>query len=543
MKKLGVVLAAIVLTTGAALGLTACGSSSGGKEGGTLEATYVSFPDSLDPAISYTAEGWTAMYNTYLPLLTYKHASGTEGSEVVPALAKDLPKISNGGKTYTLFLRPGLKYSDGQPVKASDFAASVERLFEVNSGGSPLYTGIVGAEKFAETRKGGISGIETDDETGEIRIDLVQPRATFSNELGMLFVAVLPADTPSKDQTASPPPATGPYVITKSQPGRGWSYDRNPFWEKANAKAMPDLPGGSMDKIEITVVGNDTTQVSDVERGKYDWMQNPPGPDEYTRVKEEFEGTQFRVEETISTYFFWMNTERPPFDDVKVRQAVNYAVDGEAMERIYAGQLAASQQIIPPGVPGYEKFELYPHNLEKAKQLLVEADPADREITVWTLDEPENREAAEYYDDVLRQIGFETTLKVINAETYFTLIGNERTPDLDTGWANWFLDYPNPNALFQPLLSGESIQATGNTNLARMADPALDAKIDELSQQDLSPEVEAEYADLDREYMELAPLAPYGNRATSTFVSSEIDLDEVVFNPTFGQDLTSFQFK
>lgn len=543
MKKLGVVLAAIVLTAGAALGLTACGSSSGGKEGGTLEATYVSFPDSLDPAISYTAEGWTAMYNTYLPLLTYKHAGGTEGSEVVPALAKDLPKISNGGKTYTLFLRPGLKYSDGKPVKASDFAASVERLFEVNSGGSPLYTGIVGAEKFAETRQGGISGIKTDDKTGEIRIDLVQPRATFNNELGMLFVAVLPAGTPSKDQTATPPPATGPYVIVKSQPGRGWSYERNPFWEKANAKAMPDLPDGSMDKIEITVVGNDTTQVSDVERGKYDWMQNPPGPDEYTRVKEEFEGTQFRVEETISTYFFWMNTERPPFDDVRVRQAVNYAVDGEAMERIYAGQLAASQQVIPPGVPGYEKFELYPHNLEKAKRLLVEADPADREITVWTLDEPENREAAEYYDDVLRQIGFETTLKVINAETYFTLVGNERTPDLDTGWANWFLDYPNPNALFQPLLSGESIQSTGNTNLARIADPALDAKIDELSQQALSPEAEAEYAGLDREFMELAPLAPYGNRTTSTFVSSEIDLDEVIFNPTFGQDLTSFQFK
>ena len=116
------------------------------------------FPDYLDPALSYTAEGWTAMYDTYIPLLTYAHASGKAGSEVIPGLAKSLPKITDGGKTYTLFLRKGLKYSDGSPVKASDFTFAVERMFKLNSGGSPFYTDIVGAEKFAETKKGGIPG-------------------------------------------------------------------------------------------------------------------------------------------------------------------------------------------------------------------------------------------------------------------------------------------------------------------------------------------------------------------------------------------------
>ena len=84
----------------------------------------------MDPQLSYTAEGWTAMGEVYIPLLTYKHAEGAEGSEVVPGLAKEMPKISNGGKTYTLFLRPGLKYSNGKPVKASDFTYAVERLFK-----------------------------------------------------------------------------------------------------------------------------------------------------------------------------------------------------------------------------------------------------------------------------------------------------------------------------------------------------------------------------------------------------------------------------
>ena len=129
------------------MGLAACGGGSSGKEGGTLQGTYASFPDYLDPPLSYTAEGWTAMDDTYIPLLTYAHADGAAGGEVIPGLAESLPKITNGGKTYTLILRKGLKYSDGTPVKASDFTYAVERLFKLNSGGSPFYTEASSAPK------------------------------------------------------------------------------------------------------------------------------------------------------------------------------------------------------------------------------------------------------------------------------------------------------------------------------------------------------------------------------------------------------------
>jgi peptide/nickel transport system substrate-binding protein len=110
LNKLGVVLAVTAASALAMFGLDSCGgASSGGKEGGTLQVTYASFPDYLDPQLSYTAEGWTAMYDTYIPLLTYAHAEGSAGSKVIPGLAKSMPKITNGGKTYTLFLRKGLK--------------------------------------------------------------------------------------------------------------------------------------------------------------------------------------------------------------------------------------------------------------------------------------------------------------------------------------------------------------------------------------------------------------------------------------------------
>ena len=544
MRKLTGVL--VLTGVAAAIALSACGSASddgGGNGDGTLRVTYASFPGYLDPTLAYDTESYTALYNTYLPLLTYAHADGEAGSKVMPGLARALPKISDGGRTYTLFLRRGLKYSDGTPVRASDFTRAVERLFKLNSGGSPFYTDIVGAERFAKTKTGGISGIETDDRSGEIVIDLVEPRGTFTNELGLLFVALLPPDTPARNQTASPPPATGPYVITGSQPGKGWEYERNPQWAGNNAELMPQLPSGHVDRIDVTVVRNPSTQVNDVEQGKFDWMQNPPPADRYAEVKEKYEGSQFRVEPQINTYYFWMNTKRAPFDDLRVRQAVNYAIDPAALERIYAGSIAATQQILPPGMPGYEKFELYPHDMAKAKQMIREADPADREITVWTDSESPNDEAGTYYQDVLEQLGFDTTLKVLSGDTYFTQMSNLSTPSLDTGWTNWFEDYPHPNDFFQPLLSAESIQPTSNTNWSQIDEPSLNAKIDQLRTEQLGPEQEAEYAQLDRAFMEQAPWAPYGNLTVATFVSDAIDLDEVIFNPTFGQDLTSFQFR
>jgi peptide/nickel transport system substrate-binding protein len=528
----------------ASFALVACGSSSsGGKEGGVLNATYASSPDYLDPALSYTAEGWTAMGEVYIPLLTYKHAEGVEGGEVVPGLAKEMPKISNGGKTYTLFLRPGLKYSNGKPVKASDFTYAVERVFKVNSGGSPFYTGIVGGEKFAETKKGGIPGIKTNDKTGEIVIDLVKPRGTFSNELGLMFVAPVPAGTPNEDLSADPPPGTGPYMIVNSQPGRGWEYKRNPYWAKNNSEAMPEYPSGKLDGAKVTVVGNSDTQINDIEQGKYDWMENPPPPNRYPDVKAKYEGTQFRPEPTISTYYFWMNTRRAPFDDVKVRQAVNYAINHASLERIYAGTIKGTQQILPPGMPGYKKLELYPYDLAKAKAMIREANPADMDITVWTDSEPENKEAGEYYEGVLADLGFNTKLKIINPTNYFTVIGNQTTPDLDTGWSDWYEDYPHPNDFFQPLLAGESILQTNNGNFANVDEPDLNAEIAKLGEEALGPEQEAAYTELDKKFMELAPWAPYGNRTLSTFVASDINLENVIYNPTFFQYLTSFEFK
>ncbi|MDT5194454.1 MAG: peptide/nickel transport system substrate-binding protein, partial [Mycobacterium sp.] len=140
MLRKAVTVAAVTALT--AFGVTACGGSNsgggggGGGGGGEINVTLTSFPDYVDPQLSYTTEGWETLYNVYTPLLTYKHAKDDAGAEIVPGLAKDMPQVSQDGKTYKLTLRSNMKYSDGTPIKASDFTYAIQRLFKADSGGS-----------------------------------------------------------------------------------------------------------------------------------------------------------------------------------------------------------------------------------------------------------------------------------------------------------------------------------------------------------------------------------------------------------------------
>lgn len=504
-----------------------------------LKGAYSSFPDYMDPQLSYTAEGWTAMYDVYIPLLTYRHAPGKAGSEVIPGLARALPKITDGGKTYTLFLRPGLRYSNGTPVRASDFRYAVERMFTLNSGGSGFYEDIVGSVAYADGRRAHISGITADDISGKIVIHLNEPRATFSNELALPFVAPVPASTPMRDQSFSPPPATGPYAITSASLS-GWNYERNPQWQ-TDGPLMPEIPGGFIDRIRVSVVRNQETQAKELESGKLDWLFDPPSLDRIGEIEAGRGGTQLRVEPTLSTYYFWLNTTKAPFNSLKVRQAVNYAVDPAALSLLYSGQTTPTHQILPPGMPGYRRFDLYPHNMTKARQLIREADPKDRTVTVWTDFESPNDLAGLYLQGVLQQLGFHVKLKILNPDNYFQTIGNMKTPNLDAGFADWFEDYAHPNDFFQPLLAAKPTWPY-NENFSRLVAPKLNQKVAAL-ERDLRPIDEAAYARLDRDYMKLAPIVPYGTRILAASFSKSVDLRGFVWNPTFETDLTSLRLK
>src|SRR5215207_439125 len=137
------------------------GGGGGGKKGGSITISQTSQPDYMDPALTYTVNGIEPLWLVYTPLITYARKEGQAGAKLIPGLAEDLPDISADGKTYKLKLREGLKYSDGSPVKASDFEHAIKRVLNLESGGSAFYLVIEGAQDYLDAGKpeGDISGI------------------------------------------------------------------------------------------------------------------------------------------------------------------------------------------------------------------------------------------------------------------------------------------------------------------------------------------------------------------------------------------------
>ena len=544
------VLTVSIVTALAAFGVAACGGDSGNSAGGgssgggDINVSMTSFPDYVDPQLSYTVQGWEVLYNVYTPLLTYKHAKGEDGTKVVPALAEAMPDISPDGKTYKLKLRPNMKYSDGTPIKASDFTYAIQRLFKANSGGSVFFNGIVGASDYADGKAPTITGITTDDATGDITIALTEASGTFNNVLALMFAAPVPPSTPlDKDATNTPPPSSGPFMISKVDAPQTLTMERNPNFKTVKDAGATEVADAGVDKITVTQNKSNSAQVTGIEQNTIDFMIDPPDADRLAEVKSKY-GDRFRLDESINTYYFFMNNKTAPFNDIRVRQAINYAIDPEALNRVFGGRLHPTQQILPPGMPGYEEYKLYPGpDMAKAKQLLAEANPTDKDITVWTDDEPERKRIGEYYHDLLTQLGFNATLKVVAGNVYFATIGNTSTPDLDTGFVDWFQGFPHPDDFFRPLLNGANILPTNNSNYSQVAIPQNDAKMDELAKEQLTDDVKKQYAALDKSYMEQAVWAPYGNEERSTFVSDRIDFAKTNPHLMFTQDFSAFTLK
>jgi peptide/nickel transport system substrate-binding protein len=518
----------------------ATGGTTTGKAFANFRIAYDTGTDYLDPGLSYTVEGWSIMWNVYLPLLGYKHANGPDGATIVPYLAQDLPKVSADGKTYSLTLRKGLKYSDGTAVKASDFAATIERDFKVDSPGVGFFGNIAGADQFGKTKSGHISGITTDDQAGTITIKLNAPQGDFVNILATEFAALVPADSPAKDSSTKPLPSTGPYMIQSYQPNKVAIVVRNPNFDASTFGG--NVPAGNPDKMTIDIIGDDTVALNRVINGQddYDFHQIPT--DRLAATQQKY-GDQIKVYTPANTYYFFMNMRQKPFDNLKVRQAVNYAINRDALVRVYGGLAQATENVLPPTYPQYKKLNLYPYNLAKAKQLIKDAGATGAEVTVWNHARGVDPKASAYLVDVLNSIGLKAKEKVINAAIYWTTMGNQATK-AQIGFADWFQDYPHPLDWFDVLLNGDRITDTHNNNYANFDDPAVNKKIADLKKQPkLTDDVNTQWAEVDKMVMEQAPWAPFLNRQFTDFFNTDMDLSCYVNHVLYQFDFPSICHK
>ena len=180
-----------------------------------------------------------------------------------------------------------------------------------------------------------------------------------------------------------------------------------------------------------------------------------------------------------NTYYFFMNTRVPPFTSLQVRQAVNYAIDRNALVKLYEGLAVPTENVLPPTYLQYAKHDLYPHDLAKAKRLVAQSSFKGMEVTVWSHQFGPDSKASAYLVGVLNSLGFKAKEKIVNSAVYWATIGNE-AKKAQIGFADWFQDYPHPLDWFDVLLNGEKITKTYNSNYANFDDPSVNAEIDAL---------------------------------------------------------------
>lgn len=549
-----------------ALGLAACsgssnssnkssgapgGSSSSDKPGGTLSVLQGTAPDSLDPQFSYTTQGAEADDMVYTPLLQYAVQSGTAGTQLIPGLAEALPTVSSDQKTYTLKLRTGLKYSDGTPVKASDFAHAIERACKISWGGKSFYTSyIVGAADYDKGKAQSISGIKTDDSTGSITISLTTPYGAFANLLAFPSSALIPSSTPMKVLSNNPPVGVGPYKFGKIVPNASYELVKNPSFAGFN---IPNIPTGFVDKVEVTKNTNTNTeaqQVLDNQADIFDPGDSLPAGvlnDINSKAKDRYQKVPL-----ASTYYFFLNTQVAPFNNVKARQAVNMATDRTALARLSSGSLTPGCYFLPPTIVGHQDGPCNgvdpskvpsSSDVAKAKQMIKDAGLAGTKVTVWSETRSPRQEFCAYFNDLLNKLGFKSSLKVIQDTVYFQTIGNQKL-EPQAGFADWSQDFPNPSD-FYLLLSKAGIQATNNENFGNVSDPKIESQLAQLEPVPAAQLASSEsgWKSLETYVAQQAYVDVYGYETAPKFMSNRVDFGKAVFSPVYYIEYSTVELK
>jgi peptide/nickel transport system substrate-binding protein len=553
MGKMGRRALALLLVSVSMSAVAACGGDDdddgggggeGGKKGGSITIGMNSQPDFLDPASAYTVNAWESQWLVYTPPLTYKRAEGEAGTEIIPGLAEELPTISNDGKTYEFTIRKRLKYSDGTPVKASDFEHTIKRLLIQESGGSGFFLGIEGAEDYANAgkEKGDISGIETNDKTGKVTINLTEPDGTFTHVLATNFAGMVPSNTSFEILSEDPPPGVGPYKYTKSVPNREFVMEKNKNFN------VPGIPKGNVDTITTKIIKSQERITQDVISGELDFSHDPPPADLLPEVRSTNKD-RYKEFAVVDIRYFWMDQNISPFDDIKVRQAVNYAVDKRAISRLYGGLLQPTCNFLPPNMQGYEELDPCPYgdpnappDIEKARQLIKEAGAEGEKVTVWGNTDNPTPKTTEYMADVLNKIGLDAEPRILDAGVYYQTIGNAKTK-AQAGFAGWFQDFPHPANFFQ-IVTETGIAPTNSINYGDVNDPEVTGAYEELKQEPELESVADQWAEADRKLVEGAYIVPWGNSKETVHLSERMDFENCAYiHPVYKVDYSNFCLK
>jgi len=437
------------------------------RDGGTLRFATRDQLRTLDPTIGFDE----VAYFMLQPLFDRLVDIAPTTREVIPRLAARW-EVSPDGLVYTFELRPGIAFSDGAPITAAHFKFSLERALGTPDSPATTYLAdIAGARELTEHRATSCAGIAVDGDR-RLVITLAQRNSA------LLAVLAMPFATPQRpehvaragDQLRRRPDATGPFELASWDEGARIVLRRNPrYFDPARAH---------LDAIEMLENVPRDTQFQMFERGELDAAEKLAAPD-YLFVMSEPAWQPFVHRSVqLNVYGSRMNVRVKPFDDVRVRRALNYALDKSHTARLLNGTTVAAHGILPPGMLGRDPdIAPYPHDVARARALLAEAghpDGLDVEYTT-TSDEESEKIAASLQGD-LAAAGVRVRLVVMSWATFVTAWAQPTGPAFS--YAAWTADYPDPTSFFDPLFHSRSLKSADSTNNSFYANPELDDVLD-----------------------------------------------------------------
>jgi ABC-type transport system substrate-binding protein len=481
------------------------GAEAGGppRMGGKAVLVREEDPDFLDPALSYgtfSAPVTEAIFHT---LLDYADRAGVEGAALEPDLAETLPEIREGGTLYAFKVRADARFSAplGRHIDAADFKYALERLFRVNSPGAPFYAGIVGADAMLAGTDSTLSGVIARGDSLYVRI--ARPDPVFLQILSMTFTAPVPREVAEAhpNDFSQHTVASGPYMVAEFTPRRRVVLVKNPDY--CNAPAW-------LDTVEVRLGISNQNAVAMIRRGvAHGGFFDVPTAEIGRLRRDPFWSRQLDVADGLNTNYLYMNTRVAPFSDVRVRQAVAWALDRRAFVKILAGKATAAYALLPEGIPGGAGVRMYEGpDLARARALLAEAGYPDgfRTKLFGYSTEPIPR-VLSIVQQQLGEIGILAELDLGEAAGYTSMAGDtsQRVP---FGYYAWTADYVDPSNFLDVLMNGERITAHHNLNLAMFDDPGVNAMMARaLREPDDSTRVRL-WSDVDRAMLERAPIAP-----------------------------------
>ena len=414
-------------------------------QGGSIVVTYKDDMATLDPAIGYDWQNWSMINSMFSRLVDYK--AGT--TELEPSLATSF-EVSPDGLSYTFKLNPAAKFTNGRKVVAADIKWSIERAVnpKTQGPGAGFFHSIVGADKMTASTATTMDGITAVDE-GTVKFTLSQPDATFLNVLALNFASVVPKEAveAAGADFGKKPVGSGAFKLKEWVTGQRLAFERNADY----FRARPNL-----DAYTIEVGQEPLVAILRLQKGEVDIAGDGIPPAKYLELKNSPDAAQMIVDrDQLETSYITINTTKKPFDDVRVRQAINMAVNKERIIKIINGRATPATQVLPPGMAAYDKdYKGYAFDVEGAKKLMADAGHKDGFDTVlYAMNADPNPRIAQAIQQDLAAIGIKAEIKSLAQPEVIAAGGNKDQAALTwSGGMGWIADFPDGSDFYGPIL-------------------------------------------------------------------------------------------